>query len=132
MNTISAWFVKTRRFDVAVELLREGGSFTFDGVGLSLTPEGLLVAAVESSYSIENTSEQTALIDLRRARTVADYLAAKNSMFRAIYEQHQHVIMLVNYFGHGGETEVARFVDGNVVWAAAGSDRRDVCNLRSG
>lgn len=106
-----------RRFEVAIELLREGASFTFDGVRFSLTPDGLLVATIQSSYAVENIGEQTALIDLRRAKSVADYLAAENAMFNATYQQHPHLFILVNYYGHGGEAEVARFVDGEVVWA---------------
>lgn len=106
-----------RRFESAVELLREGTSFTFDGVKFSLAPEGSLVAAIQSSYFIENIREHTALVDLRRAESVADYLAAENPMFGAIYRQHRRLFILVNYYGHGGDVEFARLVDGKVVWA---------------
>lgn len=106
-----------RRFEAAVELLRDT-SFTFDGVRFSLSSDGRLIIAIESSYwPLENVSEATALSDLRRAKSVADYLAAESPMFRATYEAHRHLFILVNYYGHGGEMEVARLVDEEVVWA---------------
>jgi hypothetical protein len=111
-----------RRFEVALELLREGSSFIFEGVRFSLAPDGLLVVAIESSYWPIN-DEQAALSDLHRAKSVADYLAGENPMFDAIYRQHQHLFILLNYYGHGGEMEVARLVDGEVVWAHGTSTR---------
>lgn len=107
-----------RRFEVALELLEEGASFTFDGVRFSLSPDGLLVVAIQSSYRpINDRGHQTALSDLRRARSVADYLAGENPLFNAIYRKHQRLFILLNYYGHGGETEVARLVNDEVVWA---------------
>ena len=107
-----------QRFEVALELLREGRSFTFDGVRFSLTPDALLVIAIESSYwPPDNMNEQTALSDLQRAQGVADYLARENLSFASIYQKHQHLHILLNYYGHGGEVEAARLVDGEVVWA---------------
>jgi hypothetical protein len=109
-----------RRFEVALELLQEGtSSFTFDGVTFSLSDDGLLVVAIQSSYwPLENITEQTALSDLRRAGSVAEYLAGENSLFKAIYESHQHLFILVEYYGRGGEMELARLVNGKVVWAS--------------
>ena len=107
-----------QRFEVALELLREGRSFTFDGVRFSLTPDGLLVVATGSSYwPPDNMTEQTALSDLHRAKNVADYLARENSSFAAIYQKHRHLFLLLNYYGHGGGMEAARLVDDRVVWA---------------
>src|SRR5262245_28795079 len=104
-----------RRFEVALELLQEDHSFTFDGVSFTLAPDGLLVVAIQSSYW-PIRDEQTVLSDLRRAKSVADYLAGENPMFDSIYQK--HLFILLNYYGHGGEMEVARLVDGEVVWAS--------------
>src|SRR5689334_17240123 len=91
-----------RRFEVALEILREGGSFTFDGVRFSLSTGALLVVAIQSSHwPAYNMS--TALSDLRRAKSVADYLAAESTLFNALYRKHQHLFVLLNFFGHGGE-----------------------------
>ena len=108
-----------RRFEVALELLQEGtSSFTFDGVTFSLSNDGLLVVAIQSSFwPLENISEQSALSDLRRATSVAEYLAGQNPLFNAIYQSHQHLFILVEYYGRGGEMELARLVDEKVVWA---------------
>lgn len=106
-----------KRFEVALEFLREGRSFTFDGVRFSLSPEEVLVVAIEASYwQGGKTGAETALRDLRRAKSVADYLARENSMFNAIYGNHRQLFILVNYYGHGGEMEIARLVDGELVW----------------
>ena len=105
-----------RRFEVALELLQEGRSFIFDGVRFSLASDGLLVVATESSgWPIKDA--QTALTDLRRTKSVADHLAGENPLFEALYRKYQHLFILVNYFGHGGEMEVARLVNEQVVWA---------------
>jgi hypothetical protein len=107
-----------QRFEVALELLREGKSFTFDGVRFSLASGGFLVVAIESSYwPPDNMNEQTALRDFQRAKSVADYLAGEKPSFASIYRKHQHLFILLNYYGHGGEMEAARLVDGKVIWA---------------
>ena len=108
----------SKRFEVALEFLQEGRSFTFDGVRFSLSLDARLVVAIQSSYwPVEKTGEETALRDLRRAKSVADYLAAENALFNSIYRKHPHLFILVNYYGHGGEIEIARYVDGELVWA---------------
>jgi len=106
-----------KRFEVALEFLREGRSFTFDGVRFSLSSEEVLVVTIQASYwQGGKTGEETAVRDLRRAKSVADYLARENSMFNAIYWNHRQLFILVNYYGHGGEMEIARLVDGKFVW----------------
>ena len=105
-----------RRFEVALELLQEGRSFSFDGVRFSLAPDGPLIIAIQSS-DWPTRDEQTALTDLRRAKSVADHLAGDNPLFDAIYRKHKHRFILVNYYGHGGEMEVARLVDDEILWA---------------
>jgi hypothetical protein len=105
------------RFEIPFQLLLEGQSFTFDGVRFSLAPDGPLVVAIQSSYWTIK-SKKAILGDLRRVKSLADYLACMNSMFDAIYRKH-HLFILINYYGHGGEMEVARLVDDEVVWANA-------------
>jgi hypothetical protein len=104
-----------RRFQVALELLREGNSFTFDGVRFSLSDE-LLVVAIESSFW-PHLSKQTALTDIHRAMNIAGYLARESDDFASIYQSREHRFLLLNYYGHGGEMEVARMVREEVVWA---------------
>ena len=88
------------------------------GVSFGLAPKGQLVVAIESSFwPSENITEQTALRDLQRAKNVTDHLAKENAAFAAIVENHPQLFMMLNYYGHGGEVEWARLVDGRVVWA---------------
>ena len=102
-----------QRFEVALELLREGRSFSFDGVSFSLGSNGQLIVAIESSFwPPENITEQTALRDLERAKNVADYLAKENAAFATTVENHPQLFILLNYYGHGGEVEWARPVEG--------------------
>lgn len=105
-----------RRFEAALELLREGGWFAFDGVRFSLSSQGQLVVAIElSRWPIDNLDEQTASSYLQRAESVAEYLAAENPAFDEIFRQRPRLFLLVNYFGRGGEAEIARLIDGRVV-----------------
>ncbi|MGI8654933.1 MAG: hypothetical protein ACR2LC_06915 [Pyrinomonadaceae bacterium] len=105
----------TQRFDVALELLREGSSFTFDGVSFWIAPDGLLHVNVDSSWRIENITEQTALNDLERAKDVFAYLVRKSPSFARIVEGcHQQY-----HFGYdAGKSgvELARLVDGKLDW----------------
>jgi len=104
-----------QRFQIALELLHEGKFFVFDGVRFSLSDQQLVVA-IESSFW-PNVSEPTACADLHRARNIAEYLAKESAEFASIYQNHQHFFLLLNYYGHGGEIEAARMVQGRVVWA---------------
>jgi len=107
-----------QRFEAVLDLLTEGHSFTFDGVKFSLTPDNSLVVAIESSYwPPPNITEQTALNDLQRAENVADYLAAASASFANLVTNRPRLFLLLNYYGHGGNVEWARLVDGRVVWA---------------
>ncbi len=47
--------LNTQRFAVALELLKEGSSLTFDGVSFWLTEDGYLNINAASSRWIENT-----------------------------------------------------------------------------
>jgi hypothetical protein len=58
------------RFQLAIERFAEGHSFTYAGIGFSLTSAGTLECTVPSSWSIENVTEETAEADLRRAEQV--------------------------------------------------------------
>lgn len=102
-------------FEAGLELLREGQAFSFEGIRFSFSDDGELVVEVESSYWLENITEQTAFRDLQRAKSVAEYLAGANAAFGAIYRERKRLFMLVDYYGRGGGMEVGRLVDGRVM-----------------
>jgi hypothetical protein len=107
-----------QRFEVALELLREGQSFVFDKVTFSLGSGGQLVVAIPSSFwPPENMSEVTALRDLERAKAVAEYLVKQSGRFAAIFEQRPPLFLMFGYEGRGGENEWARLVNGRILWA---------------
>jgi hypothetical protein len=107
-----------QRFQIALELLHEGKFFVFDGVRFSLSDQQLVVA-IESSFW-PNVSEPTACADLHRARNIAEYLAKESAEFASVYQNHQHLYLLLNYYGHGGEIEAR-------AWSREGSFGRKVC-----
>lgn len=106
----------TQRFEVALELLREGSSFTFDGVSFSIAPDGSLHVNVDSSWHIENITEQTALNDLERAKKVLAYLVRESSAFASMVEGRQQQFHFGYDAGKSG-VELARLVDSKLVWA---------------
>ena len=108
--------INTRRFDVALELLREGNAFTFDGVGFWIAPEGSLLVSAYSSWNISNITEQSALSDLERAKNVFAYLVRESPAFASIVKNCPQDFSLVYDCGKSG-VEVARLVDSKLMWA---------------
>lgn len=104
------------RFQLALERLREGDSFSFEGVSFWLAPDGHLKVSVVSSMRIENTREQTALADLHRAMNIVSQLAATNASFASIATAHPQRFSLIHDYGTGS-VELAQLVDGKIVWA---------------
>lgn len=104
------------RFELALERLREGDAFSFEGVSFWLAPDGHLEVSVESSMRIENTREQTALADLQRAMNLVSDLAAKNPSFASIANAHPQRFSLIHDYGTGS-VELGQLVDGKIAWA---------------
>jgi hypothetical protein len=104
------------RFELALERLRDGDAFSFDGVWFWLAPDGYLEVSVESSWRIEHITEQTALADLERAMSLVNDLLAKSSSFSAVAKAHPQRFILIHDYGTGS-VAVCRLVDGKIVWA---------------
>ncbi len=104
------------RFELALERLRDGDAFSFNGISFWLAPDGYLEVSVESSWRIENTTEQTALADLQRAMNLVNDLIAKSSSFVAVTKAHPQLFILIHDYGMGS-VELCRLVDGKIVWA---------------
>jgi hypothetical protein len=104
------------RFELALERLRDGDAFSIDGVKFWLAPDGHLEVSVESSWRIENTTEQTALADLQRAMNLVNDLVAKSSSFAAVAKAHSQRFILIHDYGTGS-VELCRLVGGKIVWA---------------
>lgn len=104
------------RFDLALEDFRNGRAFTFRDVKMWLAPDGSLGASINSSWRIENTTEQTALTDLQIAKDTISDLAAKSSAFAALVMDRPQYFILTHDYGMGS-VELCRLVDGKMGWA---------------
>ena len=104
------------RFEVALERLRDGHAFTFRGVGFWLAPDGSLEVRAQSSWRIENTTEQTALSDLENAKNLLAALIKGSSSFASLVMGRAHRFVLIDDYGMGA-VELCRLVDGALIWA---------------
>jgi len=104
------------RFELALERLRDGHAFSFRGVGFWLAPDGSLEMRVQSSWRIENTTEQTALSDLENARNLLDALIKESLSFGSLVKGRARHFVLIDDYGMGA-VELCRLVDGSLIWA---------------
>lgn len=104
------------RFELALELFREGRAFTFDGVGFWLAPDGALEVRTQTSWYRENVTEQTALNDLERAQNLADSLERASSEFASLVKGHARRYVLIDDYKMGG-IELCRLIDGSLFWS---------------
>ena len=105
-----------QRFEVAIELFQSGEPLSFRGVSFSLAPEGHLEIRVPTSWHLENTTEQTALSDMKVAENTLNDLAAESPAFASVIKDRPRHFVLVYDYGMGG-VELCRLIDGSLVWA---------------
>ncbi len=110
----------TQRFAVALELLKEGSSLTFDGVSFWLSSDGYLNVNVDSSWWIGNTTERTALNDLERAKNVLAYLVRESPAFAEMIKERPQRFMLSYFDGRDGVL-LGHYGDGEIVWVGGQS-----------
>ena len=104
------------RFELALELFRANQPFTFRGVGVGLTSDGALEVRVQSSWRIENSTEETALNDLERANILIDALIEESASFAAAVKGRNRRLVVIDDYGMGA-VELCRLVDGSLIWA---------------
>ena len=104
------------RFELALERLRDGHAFTFRGVGFWFAPDGSLEVRVQSSWRIENTTEQTALNDLDNAKNLMDDLIEESSSFASLVKDSARRLVLIDDYGMGA-VELCHLADGALIWA---------------
>jgi len=108
--------LNTQQFDIALELMRESKSLTFDGIDFWIDPSGVLRVSVNSSWEIANITDETALNDLERANDVLAYLNRESSEFAQLTNGYSPNFYLCSDYGNGA-VELARIVDGKLVRA---------------
>jgi len=104
------------RFELALERLLGGHAFSLQGINFCLAPDGGLEVSVDSSWRVENVTEQRALKDLRRAESLFASLSTSSSAFADIARRHPRRFILIYEYG-SGSIELARLVNETLVWA---------------
>jgi hypothetical protein len=89
------------RFAAALELLREGGGFSFEGVVFRFDAPGELLCIVESSWSPERVSRSTATEDLDFAAAVLERVQSASPEFAALTQSATHRFELIDDYGGG-------------------------------
>ena len=103
------------RFDVAMDLFREGKSICFDEVQMQLTKDDALQISVESPWNTENISESRALADLNRGISVVDALTSVPPAFADSVRGKSRRVQLIDDNGTGA-VRLCELTDGRVQW----------------
>ena len=104
------------RFELALDLFRDNQSFTFRGVGVGLASDGALEVRFQSSWRIENATEQTALNDFDRASALIDLLIQESASFASIVRGRDRRLVLIDDYGMGA-VELCSLANGSLIWA---------------
>jgi|GEM_PF-3227982 hypothetical protein len=107
--------INTQRFKVALDLLREGRPLTFDSVTYFLANEKILSVSIESSWELENLTDDRALGDLQLAKSNFAYLLRNFEDFRVLVSGLQPSFHLVRDYGTGA-VELASLSEDALVW----------------
>lgn len=100
----------TRRWDVALELLRDGQTFIFEGVGLHFEKPDLLVVTVESPDA--DTTLALADAKFERALSCFEMLSRQDDRFRALVKQRRVKFELIYDYGMGAVLVAVRDGEG--------------------
>jgi len=118
------------RFELVLELFRQNQAFMFRGVGVGLAPDGALEVRVQSSWRIENTTEESVLNDLEHARMLIDALIEESPSFASIVKGRKRRFVLIDNYGMGA-IELCSLVGGSLVWAKVMRKRLNLAEPRS-
>jgi len=103
------------RFELALELLRQGHAFSFNEVSFSVVGDGLYVS-VGTTWLVENLTEERAIHDLTRGKNVYETLLNESPAFATEVKKYSPTFLLINDDGMGS-VELARLVNERVIWA---------------
>lgn len=104
------------RFELALELFRDGYTITFNGVGFLLAPDHAVEIRVQTSWYPENVTQQIALANLKSAQDLADDLLKTSPAFAALVKDRPRRYIVVDEYKNGG-IEICRLVDGKLLWS---------------
>lgn len=89
------------RFDLAMERLREGHSFVFGRVVFCFRSDCCLECAVQSSWQVENLTDDRARHDLAHAIDVFSHIKASSNDFAALVAEEPAVYSVIEDYGMG-------------------------------
>ena len=120
--------IDRHRFQVILELLEEGESFSFDGVSFWVDPSGPLRISVFSAWYFENITREIAIAELNRAKSVFEFLFSKSAEFRQIVKGRPQEYYLVSGDEKSG-VDIARMNENHFSWC--GESPREVMDKLS-
>ena len=104
-----------QRFDLAMEILREGNSVSFSGVSFQLQPHNKMLRRVESTWQPERITEESAIQDLKSAEQATRYLCEQSQIFRHLVDGREITSVLFVGYGMGG-IEICVQTPSGIVW----------------
>jgi hypothetical protein len=93
--------IEGARFDLALERLRSGHTFEFEGITFRFEEGDTLVCEVCSSWASEYVTSATASADLERCRSVLRYLLDASDSFSSSVVGHRVRYDLIEDYGTG-------------------------------
>ncbi|MGI8495267.1 MAG: hypothetical protein ACR2L1_08150 [Pyrinomonadaceae bacterium] len=108
--------VNGSRFNLALERFKEGYLFNFCGVVFNLSSDGYLDVSVQTSWLMENTTEETALEDFKIANTLTDTLIKESPSFAKLVDNLPRRFSLIDDYKTGA-VELCRSAENKIHWA---------------
>lgn len=117
MSPIDIYDLEGSRFEAAMELFKEGDSFSFNEATFSITPKGEVEIAVHSTWWLENMTVEKAKIDFKHGREVFEYLCSESSRFLKLVEGRQVKLIIIVDYGKGSY-KLCSLINGKIQWVA--------------
>lgn len=114
-----------KRFELAMELLGEGNSVTFEDVSFRIISPTTLLIQLESSWQLDRITHESAIKDIESAHSTMKYLCNESSRFNELVSGKE--IETVLFLGYGmGEVEICTEKDSNIEWAKGISIEKNI------
>lgn len=106
----------SNRFEVALELFKEGQSFEFSGVDFYPDKENKrLEVRIFTSWELGNLTEQIALSEIENGQKVLNYLLEQSQRFSETIQNYQPRFSLIHTYGMG-DVEICYLENKKLVW----------------
>src|SRR5262245_28122951 len=109
--------ISGKRFNVALERFLAGRPFEFREVSFAMAPDGTVVVAVDTSWSLSNVTVETATTDFELGQSALRELVSSSGTFASAVHGHPIRYELIEDNGNGSILLCA-LQDGIMTWAA--------------